>query len=81
MYRRFNLNRKVDATGISGTGFVTEGYQHSVDGICVMRWLTATSSVAYYTSIDDVVVIHGHEGRTEVVWDESKYYTYNQLPM
>lgn len=65
--RKFNLNRVEDETGISGTGIVTEGYQWD-DGICVMKWLTEISSVAVYASIEDVVTIHGHNGRTVVVW-------------
>lgn len=65
--RRFNLRRLEDETGISGTGIVTEGVQFS-NGNCVMRWLTTTTSVAFYNSIEDVVLIHGHNGRTVVEW-------------
>lgn len=66
--RKFYLRRLEDETGISGTGVVTEGYQYEVSGICVMRWLTETSSVAIYKSIDDVITIHGHQGKTVVEW-------------
>jgi hypothetical protein len=62
---RFELNRKIDETGISGTGIIAEGYIYS-NGICVMKWLTNTSSVAVYASIGDVEIIHGHQGKTEV---------------
>ena len=69
--RRFNLNRLDDETGISGKGIVTEGYQFN-SGICVMKWLTGTSSVAVYASIDDLVIIHGHNGKTVVEWDSEE---------
>lgn len=65
--RRFHLQRDEDASGVSGTGLVAEGVQFS-DGTCALRWLTATASTALYASADDVVTIHGHEGRTRLVW-------------
>lgn len=68
--RRFHLRRVVDETGISGTGIVTEGYIYDGSGICVMRWLTDTSSVAVYESIKDVEIIHGHQGKTLVEIDD-----------
>lgn len=68
--RRFRLNRLVDETGVSGTGVVAEGIEFS-DGTCAMRWLTGTSSTAVYGCIDDVVVIHGHNGNTRVEWLDS----------
>lgn len=63
----FELHRDVDESGVSGTGVVTEGVVFS-DGTAAMRWLTTHSSTCIYTSIDDVVTIHGHDGRTRLVW-------------
>lgn len=68
--RQFHLRRLEDETGISGTGIVTEGYQFQANGICAMRWLSDKSSVAFYASIDDVIAIHGHGGKTVVEWSE-----------
>jgi len=65
--RRFNLVRLEDETGISGTGLITEGVEFS-DGTCIMRWLTDTSSIAYYASAEDVIAIHGHAGKTILQW-------------
>lgn len=65
--RRFQLERDEDASGVSGTGVVAQGVQFD-DGSCAMRWLTATSSTAMYASAGDVETIHGHEGRTRLVW-------------
>jgi hypothetical protein len=64
----FYLQRNEDASGVSGTGRVAEGVQFS-DGTCVMRWLTYVSSIGHYANMDDLVFIHGHEGRTIVVFE------------
>ena len=66
-HRRFGLLRKEDFSGVSGTGLVAEGVQFS-DGTCAMRWKTATTSTAIYRNIEELEHIHGHEGRTQVVW-------------
>lgn len=76
--RKYRLNRLEDETGVSGAGYVAEGYQYD-SGICVMKWLTDTSSVAVYKSIEDVEIIHGHGGKTIVEWDSSAVSA-NQLP-
>lgn len=66
MIRRFYLQRKVDETGISGTGRVAEGCIFS-NGWCAMTWLSAHTSVVWYPDIRDVEAIHGHNGNTEIV--------------
>lgn len=65
--RRFLLQRDEDASGVSGVGTVAEGVEFS-DGSCAMRWRTDTASTAVYASAEDLVTIHGHEGRTRLVW-------------
>ncbi|MFD9072842.1 hypothetical protein [Streptomyces lasiicapitis] len=67
--RRFHLVRDVDETGTSGVGVVVEGLEFT-DGTVALRWLTATTSTAIYASIADVETIHGHGGKTRVVWVE-----------
>jgi hypothetical protein len=71
MMRRFHLIRFEDETGISGEGTVVEGVQF-LDGSIAMRWLTDTSSVGIYKCIEDVEIIHGHNGKTKVVWIDVK---------
>ncbi len=61
--RYFKLIRKVDATGVSGTGVVAEGCEFD-NGKCVLNWLTKTNSLGWYDCIDDIVEIHGHEGKS-----------------
>lgn len=65
--RRFVLERREDYSGVSGIGDVAEGVEFS-DGKCAMRWRTDTASTALYDSAEDVVFIHGHEGRTTLRW-------------
>jgi hypothetical protein len=66
---RFRLERHDDETGISGVGAVAYGVKF-VDGVVVMRWCTATGphSTTVFDSVDDVLVVHGHHGKTEIVW-------------
>lgn len=67
--RKFYLKRNVDATGVSGTGRVAEGVVFS-NGWCAMTWLSKHTSVAFYTSIDEVQAIHGHHGNTEIAFED-----------
>jgi len=75
--RRFHLHRRSDITGISGTGVVAEGIQFT-DGTVVVRWLTAGTArpehvkptTVIHGDIDSVIGLHGHNGATEVVWDD-----------
>lgn len=64
--RLFQLEREVDATGVSGTGIVAQGVIFD-NGWCALTWLTKHTSVAFYTDIAEVVSIHGHDGSTKVV--------------
>jgi hypothetical protein len=61
----FELRRTEDATGVSGTGTVAQGVIFD-NGWVALTWLTEHTSVAFYTSIEEVVAIHGHGGKTEV---------------
>jgi len=65
----FNLLREDDESGVSGTGIVAEGVVFT-DGTCCMRWLTSVASTAMYASIQDLVHIHGHGGKTKVIFYE-----------
>ena len=63
--RRFDLVRKEDVSGVSGLGVVAEGVEFT-DGTCVLRWFGKWPSSAFYSSLADLIAIHGHEGRTSV---------------
>lgn len=67
--RRFELHRDVDETGVSGTGVIAEGVQFS-DGCVALRWLSdwPTSVVFHERGMEAVEAVHGHGGKTRVVW-------------
>ena len=67
MMRTFLLRRTEDESGISGTGDVAEGIEFS-NGKCVICWITQYRSVAVYDSIRELESIHGHDGKTKVIW-------------
>jgi len=67
-HRRFYLVRDEDETGVSGTGTVAEGTEFS-DGFCVMRWIVQPAqSLGVFTTLHDLKTIHGHSGKTRVVF-------------
>lgn len=66
--RRFWLERAEDVSGTSGTGRVAEGIVFS-NGWCALHWLSKYTSVAFYQSVAELEAIHGHEGRTRVVFE------------
>jgi hypothetical protein len=65
--RRFRLRRDIDATGVSGVGFVADGVEFS-DGTCVIKWTTTTGSIGIYHSAVEMIHIHGHGGSTVIHW-------------
>jgi hypothetical protein len=65
--RLFELHRDEDETGVSGVGIVAEGAQFG-NGRVALCWLTEHTSVGVYDTMADLEVIHGHGGKTRVVW-------------
>jgi hypothetical protein len=66
--KTFWLMRKEDVSGMSGTGRVAEVAVFS-DGTAVLRWeapmnAAGVSSTVIYSCVEDLVRIHGHDGRT-----------------
>jgi len=70
--RPFQLVRDVDETGVSGTGVVAEGCEFS-GGVAVVRWVTEwpTSSVLHDRGMASVKHIHGHGGKTRIVYTDN----------
>lgn len=65
----FILVRHEDTTGVSGTGRIAEGAIAS-DGTVAYRWLGQYPSWTTRDSIEHVLAVHGHDGRTTVeYWD------------
>ena len=69
MMRTFRVVRHVDVSGISGTGTVAEGIEFD-DGQVVICWLSKYHSIGIFDNILCLQKIHGHDGSTEVVFDE-----------
>jgi hypothetical protein len=67
--RRFHFLRNKDASGVSGIGVVAEGVVFS-NGKVALEWLSNHSSTNLYDSIADVEFIHGHQGMTQIVFDD-----------
>ncbi len=69
--RTFKLVRNEDESGVSGTGEVAEGVEFK-NGKCVMCWDTTTSSIAVYENVQDLIDIHGHQGKTLVKFEDGQ---------
>lgn len=63
----FFLLRHVDLTGVSGTGIVAHG---SVlpSGRVVLEWTASNHpTITIMNNIDEVILLHGHDGNSEIV--------------
>lgn len=68
--RTFKLVRREDVSGVSGTGVVAEGVEFH-DGEVVMSWFGEHHTSERAPNIQEIEFLHGHDGRTVVVWDDS----------
>ena len=65
--RRFYVERVEDESGVSGTGRVAEGCEFD-NGKVAMQWLSHKPSVTIFDNIKHLKDLHGHKGKTIVVW-------------
>jgi len=70
--RRFQLLRKSDVSGVSGTGPVAEGAEFS-SGRVVLVWYGELSSMGTYDSMAELLRVHDHkgtehEGKNQIIW-------------
>lgn len=65
--KRFELHRDEDETGVSGTGIVAEGVEFT-GGMVALSWLSPYACVNVYGNIKVVEDLHGHGGKTRVVF-------------
>lgn len=63
--RRFQLVRDEDETGTSGPGLVAEGCEFT-SGVCAV--LTPFKTVSMWDNVKAVDAVHGHAGKTRIVW-------------
>lgn len=69
--RPFVLHRDEDETGVSGTGEIAAGCVFA-DGKVAVRWKTATASTTLFDTVADMLKVHGHNGKTRLVYDDGK---------
>lgn len=68
--RVFEIIRREDVPGVSGTDVVAQGVEF-MDGTVVLKWevpLGHSDGVSIFRHLDDVRAIHGHDGKTQVVF-------------
>lgn len=65
--RIFHFQRDEDASGVSGVGRVAEGVILTNTKV-IVSWLTIHKSIAIYDSFAEMLAIHGHDGKTRIVW-------------
>lgn len=65
--RVFNLMRDEDVSGVSGVGRVAVGVVFP-SGKVVLEWLGSDTTFGIYDKLDDVERIHGHGGKTRIVF-------------
>lgn len=79
--RRFYLHRKVDKTGISGTGVVADGVVWQT-GAATLNWRGGGESYNTWPgpdAISEIERIHGHQGATVIVWrDDTNGYPFHE---
>lgn len=66
-FATFVLERLQDESGVSGTGIIAQGVQFS-SGQVVLSWVTQFKSTGIYADIEEMMAIHGHGGKTRIVW-------------
>ena len=66
--KQFKLVRDEDVTGVSGTGVVAEGVEFT-SGSVVLQWLGDHPSIVVWPSLHHVEIIHGHDGKTRIVFE------------
>ena len=62
----FHVQRNTDDHGNTGTGIVAEGVIFS-SGQCAIRWLHEIASISIFASLEELIAIHGHNGKTVVI--------------
>jgi hypothetical protein len=63
----FYLLRNEDVSGISGTGVIGVGVVFP-NGRVVFQWCSYRSSLEIVDSVDNLMEIHSHGGKTELIY-------------
>lgn len=63
--KTFQLYRKHDISGVSGTGLIAEGCEFTFGRVCVC-WLGSQKSIVLWDSIEDLKKVNCHNGSTVI---------------
>lgn len=74
--RKLTLVRTKDISGVSGIGTVAEGIEFT-DGTVVIKWLSHMTSMGIFPNVKELLLIHGHEGSTKVVFEDGNDNLHN----
>lgn len=66
--RTLFLKRNEDVSGVSGLGIVAVGVEFS-NGQIVIQWNGNHPSIEIHPNLESLLFIHGHGGKTEVIFD------------
>lgn len=78
--RTFTLIRSQDLSGISGIGVIAKGIAEKKRAILIWTSLATLadgskkviSTKTYFKCWEDIVLLHGHGGKTILSWDDTK---------
>ncbi|MEX2439667.1 MAG: hypothetical protein WD739_07280 [Actinomycetota bacterium] len=62
----FELYRREDPTGVAGTGTIAEGVRFANGKVALA--FTNSKSVNVWDSLEELLEVHGHGGKTQVRW-------------
>lgn len=77
--RRFALVRHIDYTGVSGVGVVAFGIAFS-DGHVVLRWCSRHPATSSWSSLEDMLAVHGHGEATSIQWIDAPSRELEDVP-
>jgi hypothetical protein len=68
--KRFYLRRDEDLSHVSGTGRVADGVLFSSGWVAIQfnTKILNVETVYSYRCIKDMLLVHGHKGKTRIVW-------------
>ncbi len=69
----FQLLRKFDVSGVSGTGIVADGWWWPYYELAIVQWRGDWPTInIHWKGIDSVRGIHAHGGATVITWNDAE---------
>lgn len=70
--RRFYFQRDEDESGVSGTGIVVTGVKFPSGQVAIEWSASPVKSITIYPNIEAAIHVHGHGGKTKLVWIDER---------